>query len=289
MSSPQLLVLQDLEELGYNSLAYKENLEESEMLTVLKGLAAIHASSLLYELYDKPIEETYNNSLKEITVHPEIPWFTTGLRTLLDMAKCHPQYQADVSQNFIAKELPLYLKTVYFMVNPSPKYRNVVCHRDPWGGNIFIKPEDSEASAIFVDFQTCRYCPPVIDVIFALFMNLTKEERMERETDYLQYYWDQLQTYAGTDEADDNWRLSETEFRESYEEFKLFGYVYRALAVTILKVPKEMVTDDYKNVERTQPLLEYMEENEEFRQLMEECVEDVIEAVVDISLRSETF
>ncbi|XP_073822385.1 uncharacterized protein [Musca autumnalis] len=292
LCSSQLLVLQDLEEMGYHSLNNRETLEECEIFAILKALAAMHASSLLYELYDKPIEDNFYDCLKEITVHPDIAWFTTGLKAILEIAKKHPKYQAEVSQEFIDKELPYHLKSVYFMVNPSPKYHNVVCHRDPWGGNIFLNSEDPDAPAIFVDYQTCRYSPPIIDVIFTLFMNLPKEERMEKEMEYLQYYWEQLKgVLSANDDGDggESWGLNESEIMESYEEFKLFGYVYRALAATILKVPKEMVTEEYKNVERTEPLLQFMEENEEFRELMEECVEDVIEIVIDMTMKDESF
>lgn len=129
----------DLDSVGFQSLASKENLEEREMFPVLNGLAAMHASSLLYELQrTETIEEIYYESLKEITVHPDIPWFTTGLQAILEVAKYHSKYQTEVSQKFIISELPLHLRNIYFMVNPSPKYRNVLCHRDTWGGNIFL-------------------------------------------------------------------------------------------------------------------------------------------------------
>lgn len=264
------------------------------MLPILNGLAAMHASSLLYELETSDnIEETYYDSLKEITVHPDIPWFTTGLKAILEVAKHHSKYQAEVSQKFIATELPLHLKNVYFMVNPSPKYRNVLCHRDTWGGNIFLNENDTQRSAVFVDFQTCRYSPPAIDVIFTLFMNLTKEERLEKQEQYLKYYYQQLVQHV-TDHLPSDHNLedvvfSESEFLESVEEFQLFGLLYRALAASILKVPKEMVTDYYKNEERSEKLLEYMEENEEFKQLMEESIEDIIEAVVDISIKTNVY
>ncbi|XP_075153170.1 uncharacterized protein LOC142226827 [Haematobia irritans] len=291
LSSSNLLVLQDLDECGYHSLGNKDTLDDCDIHAILKGLAAIHACSLLYELYDKSIEDNHYECLKEITVHPDIPWFKIGLKAILEIAKYHPQYQEVESQRFIEQELPYWLKSIYFMVNPSPKYRNVVCHRDPWGGNIFINPDDSEAPAIFVDFQTCRYCPPIIDVIFMLFLNLSKEDRLEKEKYYLEYYWQQLQNFIKSDEEtnDSCCGLSESEFWESYDEFKLFGYVYRALAKTILGVPKEMVTDEYKNVERTIPLLSYMKENEEFRLEIEDCVEDIIETVVEMSLKYELF
>ncbi|XP_013098473.1 uncharacterized protein LOC106081210 [Stomoxys calcitrans] len=287
LSSSHLLVLEDLDELGYHSLTNKETLKVEEMLPILKGLAAMHASSILYELYDKSIEDNYAECLKEITVHPDIPWFQVGLKALLEVAKIHPRYQAEESQKFIEQELPYHLRSLYFMVNPSPKYRNVVCHRDSWGGNIFINSEDSEASAIFVDFQTCRYCPPIIDVIFTLFLNLSKEERVAKEKSYLEYYWQQLQFYTKSDkESDVCLGLNETDFWESYEEFKLIGYVYRALAKSILEVPTEMVDENYKNVDRTEPLLSYLEDNEEFQEIMFECVEDIVEAVVEMSLMS---
>ncbi|XP_065357894.1 uncharacterized protein LOC135952046 [Calliphora vicina] len=289
-----LLVLEDLDSVGFHSLASKENLEASEMFPILNGLAAMHASSLLYELQrTETIEEIYYESLKEITVHPDIPWFTTGLKAILEVAKHHSKYQVEVSQKFIISELPLHLRNIYFMVNPSPKYRNVLCHRDTWGGNIFLDHNNPEKSAVFVDFQTCRYSPPAIDVIFTLFMNLTKQDRLEKQSEYLKYYYEQLVLHVTNhipeDKSLDEVVFSEAEFLESIEEFQLFGLVYRALAASILKVPKEIVTDYYKNEERSEKLLEYMGENEEFRMLMEESIEDIIEAVVDISIKSNVY
>ncbi|TMW50697.1 hypothetical protein DOY81_004221 [Sarcophaga bullata] len=282
-----LLVLEDLDSLGYCSLASRESLTETEMLPILKGLAAMHASSILYELDTQDnIESSYYESLKEITVHPDIPWFTTGLKAILEVAKYHSKYQSEVSQKFIADELPLHLRGIYFMVNASPKYRNVLCHRDTWGGNIFLDPMDTDKSAMFVDFQTCRYSPAAIDVIFTLFMNLTKDERLSKQSEYLKYYYEQLSKHM---EEKDQVIFTETEFMESIEEFQLFGLVYRALAASILKVPKEMVDDYYKNEERSVKLLEYMQESEEFRLLMEECIEDIIEAVVDLSIKSDIY
>lgn len=157
----------------------------------------------------------------------------------------------------------------------------------------WIDHNNPTKSAVFVDFQTCRYSPPAIDVIFTLFMNLTKQERLEKQSEYLKYYYEQLvqhiTNHIPDDKSLDEVVFSEAEFLESIEEFQLFGLVYRALAASILKVPKEIVTDYYKNEERAEKLLEYMGENEEFRMLMEESIEDIIEAVVDISIKSNVY
>jgi len=71
--------------------------------------------------------------------------------------------------------------------------------------------------------------------------------------------------------------ISKSELIESYEEFRLFGVVYRAVAATVVKVPTEFVTNDFKCVDRSKVILSYMKTNEEFRTYMEECCVDVME------------
>lgn len=257
------------------------------MFAVLNSLAAIHASSLLYEYETKTcIGDLYGEYLKEITVEPDIPWFKTGLKAIVDLAKRHPKYQTKELQTFITAKLPTHLQSIYKMVNPSLTYRNVLCHRDTWGGNIFLNYDNLSQPAIFVDFQTCRYSPPAIDLIFTLYMNLTKLERVKKESIYTRFYYQKLIEHIKgnicCDRMFNEVIFTEAELLQSLEDFSLFGLVYRALAISILKVPKELVTDNFKNVERSNKLLQYMNDNEEFNQLMNESIEDIMTAVTNV-------
>lgn len=277
----QLLVLEDLRESGFADCHNYPNLTDVGIFNILRSVAIMHSSSIVYEYYvGISIGKAFTNCLQEITLSSSVPWLSTGVKAIVELAKIHPKYKTVKEEIFIKNDLLSHLYTICSMVDTSLKYRNVLCHRDLWGGNIFLSHTNPQNGAIFVDFQTCRYSPPVIDVIFILFMNLSRERRIRSEHVYLRYYSEQLfknlecckdRTLVG---------ITEQELLQSYKEFQLFGLVYRFLALTILNVPRGIVNDHYKNVERSKQLMEYMHKNKEFRLLIFESLEDIVDFII---------
>ncbi|KAI9585501.1 uncharacterized protein ACN2A1_015130 [Glossina fuscipes fuscipes] len=273
-----ILVFEDLREVGY--IMYKNLLAftETEILSILKGLAAMHSSSIAYERFNSPIGDSFEYCLEETLLDPASDWFKTGVNALFAVAKIHPKYTKANELTFINLDLLNEMQSVPDMVNPSLKYRNVLCHRSVWVGNVFLPLNDADASAVFVDFKSTRYCPPIIDVLVVLFMNLNREERLKKDTFYLDFYYNEFVRNLEKNElCEDGAGISKDQFCESYEEFELFGLVLRGLACTILRVPPQFVDDNYKTIDRSQKMLTYMTENEEFRSIMLEVLEDIID------------
>ncbi|XP_017082359.2 uncharacterized protein LOC108115433 isoform X1 [Drosophila eugracilis] len=270
-----LIVLEDIKRKGFQAAGSAE-FNEVSLQQLIKSMAAFHAASLIYEHQTNiNIGQAYGNHLLEITVASEIAWFTTGLSAVLAAVRSLPQYQGNRELSFIDNKLLNIMEEIYEQAAPSKKYRNVLCHRDLWAGNIFYPPENS-GSALLIDFQTCRYTPPASDLNFSLYMNLSSMKRKEMERKCIDLY----HLYLLENLSDFNLNelaISKSELIESYEEFRLFGVVYRAVAATVVKVPVEFVTNDFKYVDRSKVILSYMDTNQEFRNYMEECCVDVME------------
>lgn len=241
-------------------------------------MAAFHASSLVYEQRRNfSIGRECSERLQEITVASHIAWFTTGISALLAVIKSLTQYQAN---SWIDQQWAKMVERVYEQVSPSTKYRNVLCHRDLWAGNILF-PADAQRAAILVDFQTCRYSPPAIDLCFSLYLNLTRSERQRLESKCLDLYYNWLQQNLQQFGLRSDDLISKEELLQSYEEFRLFAAVYTAVAATIIKVPPAFVTNEFKYIDRSAVILNYMRENEVFRDEMEKCCIEVVEIAMD--------
>uniref|UniRef100_A0A1A9V8Z4 CHK domain-containing protein n=1 Tax=Glossina austeni TaxID=7395 RepID=A0A1A9V8Z4_GLOAU len=278
----QLLILEDLREFDLADCRDRLNLSDVQMFNIMRSLAIMHSSSIVFEYCnDICIGEAFTNCLQEITLSSSVPWFNTGLNALVEVAKIHPKYKTVREQAFIANELLPHLYMICSMADTSLKYRNVLCHRDLWGGNIFLNHKNPHRAAVFVDFQTCRYSPPAIDIIFILFMNLSRERRILSEYVYLRYYYRQLLKNFEYCENKTFLAITEQELHNSYKEFQLLGLVYRFLGLSILNVPRAIVNDHYKNVERSKQLLEHMQRNKEFCSLIFESVEDIIDWIIE--------
>lgn len=276
---PDLCVFENIKLIGYRSSPSKQ-LKEEEILQLLRTLAAFHASSLVYEQQlGINIGDEFGDRLPEITMSADIAWFTTGLSAIIAVIRSLCQYQTRKHLDFIDTQLTEILQRVYEQVSPSAKYKNVLCHRDLWAGNIFF-PADQKNEVLLVDFQTCRYSPPAIDLCFGLYLNLTSVERRRLEDKSIDFYYKWLKQDLQDFGLKSEELISQKELRQSYEEFRLFGGVYSAVATTITNVPQAFVTNEFKYIDRSKILLNYMRENVEFREAMEMCCVEVMETAL---------
>lgn len=246
------------------------------MQQLIKSMAAFHSASLVYEhKTQRNIGDSYADHLLEFSIASKIAWFTTGLLAVLAAVRSLPQYQNQTELNFIDTKLLRIMEEIYEQAAPSKKYKNVLCHRDLWSGNIFFPADKSEA-ALLIDFQTCRYTPPASDLNFSLYMNLSSKNRKNLERKCIDMYHSFLVKNL-CDFKLKELEITQRELLESYEDYRLFGVIYRAVAATIVKVPTEFVTNEFKYVDRSKVILRHMEKDQEFRTYMEECCVDVME------------
>jgi len=74
--------MQNVEDMGYVALPSGTRfLSENQLGPILKSLATLHASSIAYEKQEgKSIGVEFREVLYEVSVHPDVDWYTTGLR-----------------------------------------------------------------------------------------------------------------------------------------------------------------------------------------------------------------
>lgn len=209
----------------------------------------------------------------------------------MEVALTHPLYQSQQQQQFLKEKLPSLLNSLYEWVNPSTKYRNTFCHRDPWGGNVFFsKTHFTTQAAVFVDFQLCRYCPPAIDVLLAIYMNLKPKQRKLLQIDCMKNYYNDFSAALSSMGIEAEKHLSRQEFESSFKEFELFGALYNCIAATILRVPGDYLKDmklnrpedfhHYTNIDRTKEVLEMVRVDQDFKEYMFDCIEDLVEVAL---------
>ncbi|XP_016984655.1 uncharacterized protein LOC108048453 [Drosophila rhopaloa] len=286
-----LFVMQNVEDMGYVGLPSGTRfLSENQLTPILKSLATLHASSIAYEKQQgKTIGVELREWLKEVSVDPDVEWYTTGLRAVLAVAATHPDVLDNAqAQEFIAKELPRCLDRVYYMVNPSAIHRNVFVHRDAWGANVFYHQEQpQEKRSVLVDFQLCRYAPPAMDFHLVSYLNLKPKSRKKMINNLIQTYYNALAEELremGIDPKEE--QLSKQDFEQSLEDFALFGETYNCIAATILHLPdnylkrlKDNRPEEFHrfcNVDRTENVLRLMKDHTEFADYMYECVGDLL-------------
>ncbi|KAH8249649.1 hypothetical protein KR032_011106 [Drosophila birchii] len=287
-----LFVMQNVEDMGYVALPTGTRyLSEDQLNPILKTLATLHACSIAYEREQgKTIGVELKEWLKEVSVDPDVEWYTTGLRAVLAIVATHPDVRNNAkAQEYIAKDLPRYLDNVYYMVNPSPLHRNVFVHRDAWGANVFYhKEQPQEKRSLLVDFQLCRYAPPAVDFHLVSYLNLEPSKRKKMMGNLIKTYYNTLAEdlrEMGIDASKE--KLSLEEFEQSLKDFALFGATYNCIAATILRLPdnylknlKDTQPADFHrfcNVDRTEAVLRLMKDHPDFRDYMYECVGDLLE------------
>uniref|UniRef100_W8C7X0 CHK kinase-like domain-containing protein n=1 Tax=Ceratitis capitata TaxID=7213 RepID=W8C7X0_CERCA len=284
-----LFVMQNIVDMGYEPVQEPaEFLTESQMNVLLKSLATMHACSIVYEERNRlSIGEELNDVLREMTVTPDVVFYTAGVRAILAVVRVHPAYQCEVMQKFIADELPRQLDSVYEMVNPSRKYRNVFCHRDLWGGNFFFnKSQPDKQPVVLVDYQLARYSPPAIDVLMTIYLNITPQQRGAMKQQCYETYYNYFAAELKQQGLDAAQQLSRSEFVQSLQALELFGALYNCISATILRVPGDYLKNlklnhpdafhRYTNVDRVKEVLELLKIDRKFREYIFECIDEMM-------------
>lgn len=137
-------------------------------------------------------------------------------------------------------------------------------------------------SCVFVDFQTARYCPLVIDVLFAIVINTRRLHHQQKIHQYLQYYHNELGKFIDLDRI-----MSYKKFLESCEYFTLVPLIINPICLTLTLLPKDLMENlNNTNPERFQQIcnsdrkdlvFECMDTDPFYRDCVLEAVEELVE------------
>ncbi|XP_004524851.1 uncharacterized protein LOC101459768 [Ceratitis capitata] len=192
-----LLVLEDLTELGYRHLGRDETYTDKHRKLFLTHMAQLHAGSIAWEEKEGVnIEEHFKDGLFELMLATDNDWYMTSAKGIIFLAKNYLRSQTPEVQTLINEKLFTLLVNVERYTEPSKRMRNVFLHRDSWDRNIFFKfdAEGEPLTCSIVDFQLSRYATPSLDMLFFLYGQTTPKERKLYMQEYIDHYYDALTT-----------------------------------------------------------------------------------------------
>ncbi|KAE8573708.1 uncharacterized protein [Halyomorpha halys] len=246
-----LLVLEDLAAGGW---VLEETFGTEHVKASLSALADFHASSMLLD-DAVPVSENFRDALLETYFTPP------ALRTWEAFKRTARKIYTKYFPCRKWEEALRMMDETPEMVRPSTKFRNCVCHGDPWPNNIFFKYTNGvPVKACFVDFAQVRYCLPASDVL--LFLRLLQVDDIDG---YLLFYHSCLAANVPS--------FTLKEFLDSCVEMNPFALCVAPLYVYLTRLPQVVIERISKSPEefmefamgKDAPALEAMEEDQRYR------------------------
>ncbi|KAG5867314.1 hypothetical protein JTB14_017852 [Gonioctena quinquepunctata] len=292
-----VMVFDDLPISNYTSsdLSIPEGYEWLSL--AFKKLAQFHACSILLEnKCDMKIESEYKEYLNEVfwareesssggvmkcSVRTTIEYFVSKFPDLLKYS----------TLNECKRKIESAFDLMYRQIIMSEKHMNVICHGDVWAANILTKKvENIPKSCYLIDFQLIRYCPPMVDVLFLLYMNTTKQIRSEYKLKLLDIYYEAQMNILKEYNMNIEDIYSKQDFLSLYREFESTAICQAICYQQILLVPKktlhainndELISKNFYQIDRSDIFDEVLETDEEYRTRMRAIMEDLYD-VLDI-------
>ncbi|KAJ8965957.1 hypothetical protein NQ317_009599 [Molorchus minor] len=276
--SDDVLIFEDLTLMNYRSVNKTEPFSYDLMSLIIKQLAKLHASSLLYEekISEKRgksfrIDHKYKQYLNEINLHiNETDGTDIPKKMTMETFKEKVQAEYDAFLNVAVKK--------------SGRFRNVLCQGDFWCSNLLFKMEGgTPVDCRILDYQLLRYLPPAHDLLFLIYVNSDKETRTKHMQQLLEEYYTQLSKIMKKYGHDLNEIYTYEEFLDSCEYMKPSAILIASLYLPVVLCPDQKVQDLFRDEKKFEyiftvdrrELLEDLYHEGSFRQRIRGIVEDI--------------
>ncbi|XP_065222547.1 uncharacterized protein LOC135847076 [Planococcus citri] len=211
------LVLEDLNELGYEVVNKKNQLDLAHSKLALKALAKLHGLSV--KLYEKSRE-----TLEVIVIPPrETP--KEAVPSAIFEKFDNTVAVLDIPQEVRAKVHDFVVnipeKTFNETMLPNENF-NVLCHGDFWLGNMLFKhnAEGAVEDIKVVDFQMAHRCSPAIDLIEFFVTSIRFDVYISKRDELIELY---LETLNGLLESlKSTARYTRSDLDRDVRRYKLF-------------------------------------------------------------------
>lgn len=290
------LILDNLFLQGFQPLEKHKTLDYNTLVTVIKGLAKLHASSIIYEErrskelgrryrlleeYEKEFEETFY-SKKEGFINTK--GITASIKCVIEEIDLFQHRDKLISgQDFklVANEL---CHKIFDLVKPSKIYRNVLSHGDLWATNILLKyNEDNTATECkFVDFQCGRYVPPTHDLMSVIHLTTSRRLRKKHMYEFTGIYYATLEKLVKLAGYTLKNILPFVDFMRSCEEQKLFAIIQAATYMPLVLIKEGALLDHFTRADeaalfedRTSLIASHVAKDDCYKNRLEESIQDL--------------
>ncbi|CAH0585756.1 unnamed protein product [Chrysodeixis includens] len=290
------MVFEDLKASHYKLHNKFERFDLPHTLQALRTLARLHASSIIFEENKRKegkdgytINDEYEQNLDRGGYHLASDWFSQCMTGALEPFRAFSKYN-ETDLDLIETNWCDVWSAAMDLSNCSPKYRNVICHRDLWNNNImfcYSKTEDGRlepSDCQLVDFQAIRYQPPAGDVMLLLCCNLDPKFREENLEMFLRFYHEELKKILNNYNVDIADVIPWNEFVTSAEEQRQWGLVVCACLIPQFWLDDDFITDTFMDNAQFDEILsknkglfitKMMENNLDYKQKVMEIFEEI--------------
>lgn len=296
LTRDDLIVLEDLKwRQEFRMVHFQTALKQPHLHLVLTTVAQMHALSLNYEyncVGGQRLDELYADLLFEASVQRDNSWFMAGLAGIKAIALNGTKYCGDPAKKQIMEQgIDDKLNQIFEIVKPTTEFQSTLVHRDIWLNNLMFQFENDNLQApktcILLDFQICRYLPPIIDFLLTLYLTTRRSHRDAFFQHYFDFYYSQLASKLRQFQLDPDRILPREQLQRSMRHYKIIAHIFAGIYLALTNLPETVLDrlhhDDpelyhqYCNGNRDEFLLKYLREDEFYRETMTECVEETVE------------
>jgi Ecdysteroid kinase-like family len=185
-------------------------------------------------------------------------------------------------------------RVIEIMESSPYKVPKVLSHRDMWKNNLMFTYDeklgfDKPLRCVLLDFQTARYLPITVDVMMTIVCTTRREHCEKFYAFYTKFYYQKLTDELKKFNLDLSSTMSFENFAKSCDYHKTFALLYNVIVLMITKIPRDYFVDfsedeyrDFADGDRSKFVLDYMEKDSHYRELLVEAVEAVVENVYEL-------
>ncbi|CAB0032799.1 unnamed protein product [Trichogramma brassicae] len=192
--NPPMLVIEDLQPLGFRMADRESGLDYPHCLLAVKGLARFHASSVALCEKEPEQKDWYRRGIFVNQPDEVKQFFTQGARSLAQEAANWPELDQRIVEKIRRIADDIYERGSGVSDCRSHDF-NVINHGDFWVNNMLFKYDANNRPIghIFVDFQLCLYSSPGVDLQYFFNTSLSDDMLLAKESALLEAYLAELE------------------------------------------------------------------------------------------------
>ncbi|XP_063384409.1 uncharacterized protein LOC134670530 [Cydia fagiglandana] len=187
----ELILLEDLNEAGFEMLDRMKPLTNESVRLVVKDLAKYHSLSYVFKDSEPEIYESYSNRLLNMWAiignEPEAhQFFEKGENDLLKMMYDVSDKHKNALRGSMTQIAPIAKKMQSY--EKGSKY-SVILQGDCWNNNFLFRLEDGKpVNDVMIDYQLSREGNPAGDLLYLIFNCTDHATRLKHYQEWIDYY-----------------------------------------------------------------------------------------------------
>ncbi|KAF2886732.1 hypothetical protein ILUMI_19441 [Ignelater luminosus] len=241
--NPEILILENLSTLGYQSWNKKLQMQDSHVRVALKEYGRYHALGFVIQDQNptlfKKLTDNFDNSFEIFMKRggmfysfiQKIQLALNAIDSSSNVFRRYEEFLNGIEQKFTD------------VLAKDDKY-NSILHGDSWCNNMMFKynQENQPVDIRFIDFQLSRVGPPICDLAYFLY-GCTSKEVLDNMNTYKAFYYENLSKHIKLLGSNPDSVYPPSAFEEQWKKYAKFGLMTSGLINFALLSEKHEVID----------------------------------------------